>query len=348
MRFIDYDFLPRALLASAIAVPINCLACNDGTDCYLREARSFTEYSLGANDRQESALGASEENPAQWREKFDDLLRAEDRAAVVQGPVESPSTGMSFVKYVVFDPQHRGAVAAAFAAPVGWNIVAKSALGWTDQPARAHVRAESADGSAWVEFYPSEVVYQHKPRYGCGERDDSYRYDDDFYSPTSAVDFLAGLVEKYRGDRSKIRFGESRTVASLAKKFAHPDVTGKSVALHVRYREEKQEFEEEFYAMYAGPVELSCESGGLGFSYSIGAKLGQLKRAEREAQAIIAAWSVSPNWAVAKWASVSKVVGNDGWERVRDDAGYGCRDCYPGDGEFNESGAPRPNSVKDG
>src|SRR3982751_720585 len=67
----------------------------------------------------------------------------------------------------VVDKEHGGLTAVRFSAPEDWK--ANGLLEWHYNdlytPVRFSSRAESPDGSAWIETYPAELFYWMDPRW---------------------------------------------------------------------------------------------------------------------------------------------------------------------------------------
>lgn len=198
-------------------------------------------------------------------------------------------TGMHFEPVEIVDKKQGGLVAANIMVPQGWRTSARIDWDYTsaNNPSQGQFRAESPDGSAWVEGFPLEVFEwlggPQNARIGS-------RQFGQIYYPKITIDqaMRQFVIQKYRGNKKNLQIIGSRPVANLAQKFFHENVPGDSISMRIRYEENGRQVEEDFYAMlsskldipYDGPQGRTWEyHRTLGIVHSLGAVQGQLASA---------------------------------------------------------------------
>jgi len=207
----------------------------------------------------------------------------------------------------IVDNMHGGLVAVRFVVPEDWR--AMSSLTWTysdvSWPVRVAARAEAADGSAWIEGYPSELFYWMQPllmpmqvgaknlgmiyRPGIGALEAMQRY----------------VILRYRGNAQNLQFVGWRPVPNLAQALGKPAQAGDSIAIRIRYQLAGEAVDEEFYGLlgagnqvpYTGPQGTTYEfHRPLTYVFSMGAKGGRLESLYPLLGFVVASFQVDPLW----------------------------------------------------
>ncbi|MEO8459580.1 MAG: hypothetical protein ABI451_03535 [Dokdonella sp.] len=214
--------------------------------------------------------------------------------------------GIRFEPVQVVDKKQGGLVAYTLAVPQGWHTSARIDWDYTsaNNPTQGHLRAESPDGSAWIEGYPLEVFEwlggPQNARIGS-------RQFGQIYYPQITIDqaMRQFVIKKYRGNKKNLQIVGSRPVANLAQKFFHENVPGDSISMRIRYEENGRQVEEDFYAMlsskldipYDGPQGRTWEyHRTLGIVHSLGAVQGQLAGAYPLLGYIASSLKPNPLW----------------------------------------------------
>ena len=213
------------------------------------------------------------------------------------------------------DRDQGGMIAVRFAVPQDWKADGHVEWRYNDlyTPVRFSSRAESPDGSAWIETYPAELFFWLDPRWdsmkGGGSVGGIHHAN---ITIQQAVERY--VIQGYRGKEKNLRILGYRPVSNLAKALNQPAIAGDGIDFRVRYESGGQPVDEEFFALltpkltipYHGPQGTTYEyHRTLALVHSIGAK-GDAKGGKLE--------SVRPllNY-MARSYEVDKI-----WEKQRD------------------------------
>ncbi len=187
----------------------------------------------------------------------------------------------------VADKDHGGLIAVRFAAPQDWK--ANGLLEWHYNdlytPVRFSSRAESPDGSAWIETYPAELFFWLDPRWdnmkGGGSVGGIHHTN-----VTIQQAMQRYVIQRYRGKAKNLKILGYRPVSNLAKAMNQPSIAGEGIDFRVRYESGGETVDEEFFGLmtpkvtipYHGPQGTTYEYHRmLALVHSIGAKGGKLE-----------------------------------------------------------------------
>lgn len=193
---------------------------------------------------------------------------------------------LDFRVHEIRDEQHGNLVVARVSVPVQWKVTSKVAWNYADVslPVRAWARAESPDGSAWVEWFPFELFFWIEPvasKTPVGQRELGM-----IHAPKIE---LAGAMQHFvlapnRAKRAGYQVVGSRPVQGLGEAFGQKS-TGPAMATRIRYTHNGKPAEEDVYALL-GPLERVPSTGPMGtwyehhrplmWAHAVGAANGQL------------------------------------------------------------------------
>lgn len=219
-------------------------------------------------------------------------------AAVLSGLVcasaaaQSTAPGkMTFREYSVIDSQQGGLTAATFLVPEQWTVTSRVVWTYADvsHPIRIAARAQSPDGSAWVEFFPMEVYYWLEPVLQPVAR--GSRSLGMIFAP--GIDIKQAvqnqLLSPYRSKLPNLQIVSQRELdpIRMAQAFNTPAAgNGQALSVRLRYTVNGRPAEEDIYAMlgsgnripYRGPQGTTYESHRpLWFAHAMGATDGNLR-----------------------------------------------------------------------
>ena len=182
----------------------------------------------------------------------------------------------------VADKAQGGLIAIRFAAPQDWK--ANGLLEWHYNdlytPVRFSSRAESPDGSAWIETYPAELFFWLDPRW------DNFKQGANgsgihFTNVTIQQAMQRYVIQRYRAEVKNLKILGYRPVSNLAKALNQPSITGEGIDFRVQYESGGETVDEEFFGLmtpkltipYHGPQGTTYEyHRELALVHSIGAK----------------------------------------------------------------------------
>ena len=216
---------------------------------------------------------------------------------------------LAFRTEAVVDRQQGGLVLATLALPAQWRLQSQVLWNYNDvsQPLRVFARAESPDGSAWVEFFPIEVFYWLDPplmQQPFGARSLGMIYAPHITVRQAVQQFVIG---PYRGRNPGLQVVEVAPVdaARLASAFGHPPSPGEALRVRLRYIRNGQPADEDVFAMvgagnrvpYTGPQGTTYESHRpLVYAHALGATNGQLQSVYPLLAYIAMSIRIDPAW----------------------------------------------------
>ena len=200
--------------------------------------------------------------------------------------VDPALTKVKFRVQEVADKDQGGLIAVRFAAPQDWK--ASGLLEWRYNdlytPVRFSSRAESPDGSAWIETYPAELFFWLDPRW------DNFKGGTVGGIHQTNVTIQQAMqryvIQRYRGKEKNLQILGYRPVSNLAKALNQPAISGEGIDFRVRYESGGETVDEEFFGLmtpkvtipYHGPQGTTYEyHRTLALVHSIGAKGGKLE-----------------------------------------------------------------------
>lgn len=216
---------------------------------------------------------------------------------------------MEFRTHAIVDEQHAGLVVATISVPAQWRV--RSSVQWrysdVSLPVRAWARAESPDGSAWVEFFPQELFYWLEPvrsPVAVGGRSLGMIHAPQVRAPDAIRNFVVG---QYRGRMPSLQVVGNRPVdaAGLANAYRRPPIPGDALAYRIRYDVGGRTADEDLVGLltapnripYTGPQGTWYESHrALLFAHALGATDGQLQSVYPLLQFIATSVQVDPAW----------------------------------------------------
>ena len=195
---------------------------------------------------------------------------------------------IKFRAYEIRDQQQGGLVVSRIMIPEQWKATSKVVWNYSDVslPVHAWARAESPDGSAWVEFFPYELFYWLEPvraNTPLGGRSLGMIHVPNVQLPDAMKHFVLG---PYRSTMPGFTVVGSRPVNGFAQAFKDVKDNGPAMATRIRYTMNGKPAEEDVYAMlgqgnripYTGPQGTWYESHRpLMLAHAVGATNGQLE-----------------------------------------------------------------------
>ena len=216
---------------------------------------------------------------------------------------------MAFRTHAITDPQQGDLTVATIQVPVQWRVSQSVSWRYPDvsNPLRIFARAESPDGSAWVEFFPAEIFYWLQPvtaQVPYGGRSLGLIHAPGI-APQRAVQQF--VVQPYRGKQPQMRVVNARPVDAgrLAAAFNQPPARGEGVGMRIAYLQNGRPVEEDVYAMlgavnsipYTGRQGTWYENQrGLLFVHALGANAGTLDSMYPLLTYIVGSIRIDPEW----------------------------------------------------
>ena len=200
--------------------------------------------------------------------------------------IDPALTKVKFRIQEVADKDQGGLIAVRFAAPAGLEgkRPPRMALQRPVHARRFSSRAESPDGSAWIETYPAELFFWLDPRW------DNFKGGTVGGIHQTNVTIQQAMqryvIQRYRGKEKNLRILGYRPVSNLAKALNQPMISGEGIDFRVRYESGGETVDEEFFGLltpkvtipYHGPQGTTYEyHRTLALVHSIGAKGGKLE-----------------------------------------------------------------------
>jgi hypothetical protein len=157
------------------------------------------------------------------------------------------------MQHQIADPEHQQMIVAAFEHPAGWQ--AQSQVLWnyqnSSQPALVYAAVFNPHGSEAFEFLPVEACYWLEP-YDGFQPAGQQRFGLTLLPPMPAVEMMTRwLVPKYRHNRQQLQVVDVQPMPQLAQMIKASELQSlptEGVGARIRYLENGQAFEEEFYA----------------------------------------------------------------------------------------------------
>src|SRR5450631_2992213 len=166
------------------------------------------------------------------------------------GPINPQLARTDFRLYRLIDKTQGGLVVSTSAVPAGWNAVSNVVWNYSDAswPVRISARFTAPDGSAWVEWFPSECFYWLDPI--ANSTPVGGRSLGMIHKPGVTIqDAMKYVLSRYRGQAQNLKILGFRPVPNLATAHGEPNVQGESVALRARYTYNGHTIDEEFYCI---------------------------------------------------------------------------------------------------
>ena len=233
-------------------------------------------------------------------------------AAVLAVAVEATAQGrpsMPFRTHAIVDQQQGNLTIATIAVPVNWRVSQSTQWRYADvsNPFRSFVRADAPDGSAWVEFFPSEIFYWLEPvsaQVAYGGRSVGLIHAPNVNASQAVQQFV---VRAYRGNQPQLRVGSPRQVdpGRLAAAFNERPVPGEAVGVRISYTANGRPVEEDIYGLlsarnripFHGRQGTTYENQrGLVFAHALGASAGMLDSMYPLLTYIVGSIRVDPGW----------------------------------------------------
>jgi hypothetical protein len=216
---------------------------------------------------------------------------------------------LAFRTHAITDPQQGNLTIATIAVPVQWRVSQSVQWNYKDvsNPIRIFARAESPDGSAWVEFFPAEIFYWLQPvnaPVAWGARNLGLVHAPGIGAKQALEQFV---VRPYRGNQAQLRVVNVRPVDAgrLAAAFNQPATPGEGVGVRLAYVQNGRPVEEDVYAML-GKVNSIPYTGRQGtwyenqrtllFTHALGATAGTLDSAYPLLTYIVGSLRIDPQW----------------------------------------------------
>lgn len=194
---------------------------------------------------------------------------------------------MEFRVHEIRDEQQGGLVISRITVPVQWKVTSKVTWNYANVslPVRAVARAESPDGSAWVEFFPYELFFWLEPvraQTPLGGRNLGMIHVPNIQLGDAMQHFV---LAPYRSKMPGFNVVGSRPVKGLSEAFGQKGDGGPAMATRIRYTLNGKPAEEDVYTMlgqgnripFTGPQGTWYESHRpLMWTHAVGATNGQL------------------------------------------------------------------------
>jgi hypothetical protein len=247
---------------------------------------------------------------------------------------QAPKTRMK--AFQVVDEQQGGMVVERMAVPEGWRTMKSVRWNYNDfyTPVRAFIRAEAPDGSAWLEFFPSEIFWWLDPPYDSqtpGTLGGLHHYG--ITLPEALARYVVGRA---RPDARNLRIIGTRAVNNMPvvfrKIFAFGNPPHQGMCMRVQYQLDGANVDEEFYACMS-EVSRNASTGAAGVIYeysrqffmvhSLGARNGRLESLRPLLGGMASTLEPNPGW-MNRLAEVRKMQADyfnqalaAGYDRIR-------------------------------
>lgn len=231
----------------------------------------------------------------------------------------NPLGSTKFVRYEAVDPHMNGMPIASVAIPQGW--LAQSSVDWDmtngNNPTRGHSRFEAPDHSAWVENFPVEIFSWLSVN--TRQRPGTRSFGAIHYPNVTSDQALRLMIGQYRGNKRNLQIVGSQVLPNLAQSMLHQNVQGDSLAIRVRYEENGQPVEEDFYGFLAAQENIPSDSPvgrmwefhrGLWLLHSMGARQGNLDNVYPLVNFIVTSGQSNPAWQDARKQAIA-VIGQN-------------------------------------
>jgi hypothetical protein len=216
---------------------------------------------------------------------------------------------MAFRTHAITDPQQGNLTVATIAVPQQWRVSQSVHWNYRDvsHPLRIFAKAESPDGSAWVEFFPAEIFYWLQPVASptpYGSRSLGMIHAPNIGARQALEQFV---VRPYRGHQAQLRVVNARAVDAgrLAAAFNQRPTPGDGAGMRITYVQNGRPVEEDLYAMLGAvnPIPYTGAQGtwyenqrGLVYVHALGAAAGQLDSMYPLLTYIVGSLRIDPQW----------------------------------------------------
>ncbi len=260
-----------------------------------------------ATDSPHAAAGVSSQNAA-------------DQNLAKNSSADSPPSDIHFVRYDILDPRMNGMIAATLAVPQGWKT--QSSIDWDmnngNNPTRGHSRFEAPDHSAWVENFPIEIFswLSVNTRQQNGARTFGLIHYPNITIEEAMRRFVIGT---YRGSKKNLQIVGAKAIPNLAQSMAHQQAKGDSLLVRIRYEENGEAVDEDFYGFLGAQENIPSDSPvgrmweyhrGLFLVHSMGARHGTLENVYPVLNHIVASAIPNPAWQNARKNVITQIMQN--------------------------------------
>lgn len=206
-----------------------------------------------------------------------------------------------FALHKIIDEQHQRMVVGTFEYPHDWS--ARSNVIWNFEnvanPVIVYAAIANPNGIESFEFLPIEVCYWLDPHLMPQQGEISMGKM--CMPPMRALDALVQLaIPKYRGNRQNLRVIHAEAVPNLAQTLDADElnnIQNEGVRARIRYVEDGQMFEEDFYACcFWLPPTGGQTNWGLARLTCFRAASGQLDAMQETFWHIFTSWRSNPQW----------------------------------------------------
>ena len=225
-----------------------------------------------------------------------------------------------FVRYDIVDPRMNGMIAASLAVPQGWKT--QSSIDWDmnngNNPTRGHSRFEAPDHSAWVENFPIEIFswLSVNTREQLGARSAGLIHYPNITIEEAMRRFVIGT---YRGNKKNLQIVGAKAIPNLAQSMAHQQAKGDSLLVRIRYEENGEAVDEDFYGFLGAQENIASDSPvgrmweyhrGLFLVHSMGARHGTLENVYPLLNHIVASAIPNPAWQETRKHVIAQIMQN--------------------------------------
>ena len=225
-----------------------------------------------------------------------------------------------FVRYDIVDPRMNGMIAASLAVPQGWKT--QSSIDWDmnngNNPTRGHSRFEAPDHSAWVENFPIEIFswLSVNTREQLGARSVGLIHYPNITIEEAMRRFVIGT---YRGNKKNLQIVGAKAIPNLAQSMAHQQAKGDSLLVRIRYEENGEAVDEDFYGFLGAQENIASDSPvgrmweyhrGLFLVHSMGARHGTLENVYPLLNHIVASAIPNPAWQETRKHVIAQIMQN--------------------------------------
>ena len=205
------------------------------------------------------------------------------------------------------DADQGGLAVGAFQIPTDWTGSGKVTWDYTsgNVPARVSAHLSAADGSAWIDIFPTELFYWVQPAYQrvpLGARSFGQIHHPGIDVQTALKRYV---IARYRGNVEGLKIVGFRPIPNLARLLGKPALDGDSLAARIRYRLAGHTVDEEIFCLLGrdapvashSPVGTAYEHHRvLAFVHSMGARDGQLEALHPLLGYVVASYQQNSAW----------------------------------------------------
>lgn len=275
--------------------------------CLLLAGCGFDSPMQAASDSPHAAVDVSSRNVA-------------ERDQATNSPGGDSRADINFVRYDIVDPRMNGMIAVSLAVPQGWKT--QSSIEWDmnngNNPTRGHSRFEAPNHSAWVENFPIEIFswLSVNTRQQPGTRSFGLIHYPNITIEEAMRRFVIGT---YRGNKKNLQIVGAKAIPNLAQSMAHQQVKGESLLVRIRYEENGEVVDEDFYGFLAAQENIPSDSPvgrmweyhrGLFLVHSMGARRGTLENVYPLLNHIVTSAIPNPAWQDARKNVIVQIMQN--------------------------------------